>query len=357
MIVRTVGRGTITVIYKMFCNGRLVCVVYCCLFVDPNVSEVVLNLSSVEFSNLELTILSHSLDHCIPSRSIKRVEVYSEFEVLFAQLRRLQPVSTDRVCDLKARLNDLAHTYAGTPVSSWESDWRNEHFRTLKSHRSNNSTFITWPEKSSEVVILDYQCCVDKMMFILDDTSKFLSLGPVDSFDHTTFIETKFQTRLVELVKRGLLPSAISDQIRPTGSIRLRLYGLPKTHKDKVPLIPILSMVGSSQQKVTKWLDRILQPVLMHYSKYCIKDSFKFGGFIRECSPLNKFMCSFDICSLFIYVPILEAIDICADMLYQSYLAPTWYSRGSVCRINEIRNYMLNLVLITSYIDRWMEFR
>ena len=25
---RTVGRGTITVIYKMFCNGRPVCVVY-----------------------------------------------------------------------------------------------------------------------------------------------------------------------------------------------------------------------------------------------------------------------------------------------------------------------------------------
>ena len=33
-------------------------------------------------------------------------------------------------------------------------------------------------------------------------------------------------------------------------------------------------------------------------------------------------MCSFDICSLFTCVPILETIDICADMLYWSYLTP-----------------------------------
>ena len=81
-------------------------------------------------------------DHCIPFRSIKHEEVYSEFEVLFAQLRRLQPVSTDRDSGLKAVLNDLAHAYSGNPVSTWESDWRSEHFRTLKSLRSNKYIVI-----------------------------------------------------------------------------------------------------------------------------------------------------------------------------------------------------------------------
>ena len=33
-------------------------------------------------------------------------------------------------------------------------------------------------------------------------------------------------------------------------------------------------------------------------------------------------MCSFDICSLFTCVSILETVDICADMLYWSYLTP-----------------------------------
>ena len=159
-------------------------------------------------------------------------------------------------------------------------------------------------------------------MSILGDTSKFLRLGPVDSFDHTTSIETKFQRRLVELVKRSLLSSAISDQIRPIGSIWPRLYGLSKTHKDEVPLRPILSMVGSPQQKDSKWLDQLLQPVLVHYSTFCTKDSFEFAGFIRKCSSLNKLMCSFDNWSLFTCVPILETIAIYADMLYRSYLTP-----------------------------------
>ena len=124
-------------------------------FSDPNVSKVVLNLSSVEISNLELTILIYGLDQSIPSRSIKQEEVYSKFEVLFAQLGRLRPVSADGVSDLKKRLNDLAHAYARSPVSSWESDWRSERFRTLKSLCNNNSIVITWSDKGSWVEILD----------------------------------------------------------------------------------------------------------------------------------------------------------------------------------------------------------
>ena len=157
------------------------------------------------------------------------------------------------------------------------------------------------------------------MMVILSDTSKFLRLCLADSFDHTASIETKFQ-KLVELVKKGFLSSTIPNQIRPTRSIRPRLYGLPKTHKDGVPLRTILSMVGSSQHRVAKWLDRIWQPVLTHYSSYWIKDSFQFAGFIKNCCSQNRFMCSFDICSLFTGVPIFETINICADMLYRSYL-------------------------------------
>ena len=210
---------------------------------------VVLNLSSDECSKLELTFLAHPLDHSIPSRSIKHKDVYWEFAVLFTQLRRLQPVSTDHVSDLKAQLNDLALAYVGSLVISWESDGRSEHLRTLISLSWNNSLVITRPDKDSGVVILDYQCNVNKMMSILGDTTKFLKHGAVDCFDHTTSTGTKVQRSLVELVKRVLPSSAIDDQIRSTGCIRPRLYSLTKTHKDGVPLRSILSMVGSPQKK------------------------------------------------------------------------------------------------------------
>ena len=49
--------------------------------------------------------------------------------------------------------------------------------------------------------------------------------------------------------------STISDLIRPIGSIYPCLYGLPKT----LSLRPILSMIGSSQHRIAKWLTTILQ--------------------------------------------------------------------------------------------------
>ena len=59
------------------------------------------------------------------------------------------------------------------------------------------------------------------------------------------------------------------------------MYGLPKTHKENVPLRPISSMVGSSQLELAKWLSDILEPVLKRYSTHCVKDSFTFASFIQ----------------------------------------------------------------------------
>ena len=138
------------------------------------------------------------------------------------------------------------------------------------------------------------------MIAILSDSSKFLKLGPADSFDHTASIESKFWRRLVVLVKREVSSLPKPNRLELLGSIRPRLYGLPKTHKAWVPLRPISSMVGYTQHRVAKRLDRILQPVLMHYSTYCSKDSFEFSGFMKNYCSQNKFLCSF-VASLLVF--------------------------------------------------------
>ena len=85
------------------------------------------------------------------------------------------------------------------------------------------------------------------MNFILQDNSKFENLGPSSEFDNTAKIEAHIQRRLLQLKKEGLLPSMIYSRIRPTGSQRPQMYGLPKIHKQDVPLRSILSMTGSAQ--------------------------------------------------------------------------------------------------------------
>ena len=95
------------------------------------------------------------------------------------------------------------------------------------------------------------------------DASKFENLNLASQNDNTTKIESQIQRRLLELKKKkNLIPARVYKAIRPTGSQRPRMYDLPKTHKKVVPLRLILSMTGSAQHQLEKWLTFPLDPVL-----------------------------------------------------------------------------------------------
>ena len=95
------------------------------------------------------------------------------------------------------------------------------------------------------------------------------------------------------------------------------MYGLPKTHKEGIPLRPSLSMTDSSHHELGKWLAGLLQPVLERFSSHCISDLFTLAKTMQniDIHP-NVFMCSFDVSSLFTNVPLNETIKICPEALY-----------------------------------------
>ena len=142
--------------------------------------------------------------------------------------------------------------------------------------------------------------------------------------NNTAKLETKLQRRLLQLKKDDQITPSIYNGIWPTGSQRPRMYGLPKTHKASIPLRPIPSMIGSSQNELAKWLCTILQPVLNRYSTRCIKDSFSFAKIIQDLTTDSDqtFLCSFDISILFTNIPLGETIQICGDSLYDSNMTP-----------------------------------
>ena len=106
-------------------------------------------------------------------------------------------------------------------------------------------------------------------------------------------------------------------KIRPTGSQRPRMFGLPKIHKQDVPLRSILSMSGSAQHQLAQWLTSVVDPVLSLYSTHCISDFFTFADKVETFNfPPSVFLCSYDVCSLFTNVPLAETIEICTDAPY-----------------------------------------
>ena len=277
------------------------------------------NLSDYVLSDTEEFVLGHGLNFCLPPKTVCKEQLFAEFESLWAQLQHHKACSVDTRNALKARLTDLAHSYSESQIEKHDFMMQNECYQAIKSLRRNEKILITRPDKGSGVVILNKNDYVTKMENILNDASKFECLGPAATADRTSTIETKLQNRLRELLNSEQLPKQVYDEVRPTGSQRPRMYGLPKTHKEGTPLRPILSMVGSSHHELAKWLASILQPVLEQFSTNCIKDSFTFAQTMQDLRLEGKdvYLCSFDISSLFTNVPLKETIGICAEALYK----------------------------------------
>ena len=127
-----------------------------------------------------------------------------------------------------------------------------EHFQAIKHLRCNEQILITKPDKGSGVVISNKSDYIRKMGSVLEDKTKFLNMGGVHLHENTAKNSQKLQKRLFDLANQNILARDVYDRLRPSGSQRPRMYGLPKTHKEDIPLRPILSMIGSSQYELAK---------------------------------------------------------------------------------------------------------
>ena len=161
----------------------------------------------------------------------------------------------------------MAQTFSYTTVDSQNFLWQSLHFESAKQLKMNNDIVLSRPDKGAGVVILNRSDYLSKKAAILGDTDKFLRLGDL-SFDDTQRIENKIQKRFLELYKSKL--KEIYEFIRPVGSQRPRMYGLPKIHKTGIPLRPILSICHSAKHSLAKWLVDVFDPVLDFYSVCCV---------------------------------------------------------------------------------------
>ena len=103
-------------------------------------------------------------------------------------------------------------------------------------------------------------------------------------------------------------------KLKPRGSQPARLYGLAKVHKKVTPTRPVLSMPGSSYHNIGLQVAEWLKPVLecqINSSTKVISDSLN-NIQLEE----DEELVSFDVSSLYPNVPVLEAIGVCTDLLY-----------------------------------------
>jgi hypothetical protein len=120
----------------------------------------------------------------------------------------------------------------------------------------------------------------------------------------------------LETAVRKILPKEIANSICPKGSRLAHLYGLPKTHKPRLAMRPILSATGTYNFKLAKWLDEKLKSLSLN--KYTVSDPLKFAEKLREKQMAEgDILVSYDVASLFTNVPVDETIQILADKAFE----------------------------------------
>ena len=126
--------------------------------------------------------------------------------------------------------------------------------------------------------------------------------------------EERVTNILKSLLDKGKLDKDLYEQIRPRGSQPARLYGLAKVHKNNIPMRPVLSMPGSAYHKVALYVAKCLSIVpqcKINASTEQISNKLK-EVILQE----DEEIISYDVVSLYTNVPVLEAIEVCTDLLF-----------------------------------------
>ena len=116
-------------------------------------------------------------------------------------------------------------------------------------------------------------------------------------------------------------------RLYPTGAGSPKFYGLPKIHKEGIPLRPIVSSIGAASYETAKELARILKP-LVGKSIYHVQNT---RDFIQQMKDIklqeDQCMVSYDVKALFTSVPIKPAINTIKKLLEED---PELHKRTSL---------------------------
>ena len=172
--------------------------------------------------------------------------------------------------------------------------------------KKDQSRVILTADKGVAIVIMDKEDYQEKAKALLEDQGTYKALKT----DPTGRLKSKMINLLKKIKSEGGIDDILYKKLYHTGAVTPKFYGLPKIHKDGVPLRPILSSRGSISYEVAKKLARILKP-LVGSSPHHIKNT---GDFIEQIKQVklqaDETITSYDVSALFTSVSIEAAINI-----------------------------------------------
>ena len=285
------------------------------LAAETNIDEHITNISSYRLSFFQKLVLCRGLNFSLPQQTSPR-EILATFEKAYW---KLEPKLSSNDKELAAAtLRSIALNYSErkdpTPPKAM--------LRAIGQLKKRDDIVVTKPDKGSGVVVMDKTDYVRLLKeSSINDETKFAPVGlerprkrgrPPKHY-HPLLQKEK---ELSSVVQR-ILPKTISDSVIQKGSRLAHLYGLPKTHKKKLAMRPILSATGTYNYKLAKWLDEKLKPLSVN--DHTVSDIFQFAEELHGMEINDHdILVSYDVSSLFTNVPVDETIENIVERAFEN---------------------------------------
>ena len=245
------------------------------------------------------------------NKKINKTHIKAQFESLYNQLSGLTCLRQFNDGFLRSRFVTMAEEISNFNIYSTAYPLTVSHLNALRNLTKNKTLIISRPDKGNGIVVMNRDDYVAKMLNIINDNRRFRRDDK--QTDRSMKILHEIKILLKRMTDQQLIDDITAKTLTPTGCSIPRLYGLPKVHKTDAPLRPILSMIGSPQHRLAKFLAQVLKPVQEYYCKHQITDSFDLVHKLGKIElPDTHSYCigSLDVTSLFTSVPVGKCIDI-----------------------------------------------
>jgi hypothetical protein len=155
----------------------------------------------------------------------------------------------------------------------------------------------------------------NKLDTIILDQNKFQEIAVDPNTTHPIISNESTIKRYIFNHVKDYVSDFVYNSIQPSGSQPGKLYGLCKVHKADQPLRPVISMIGTAEFHLAKYLDTFIKPNIN--VQYSVNSTSAFIEKLQEFQfSEGDESVSFDVCSLFTNVPLDETIKLIADKVY-----------------------------------------
>ncbi|XP_055604815.1 uncharacterized protein LOC129753045 [Uranotaenia lowii] len=187
-----------------------------------------------------------------------------------------------------------------------EHEWiRKEMNQAKKFLKDRLDLTVTKADKGKHIVVMKTEDYKRKMNELVNDTETYVEL----SKDPTTKTLKLINTTIDKWVSSNFIEKPIGRKLKVFHCNPPRAYGLPKTHKEEIPLRLIVSTIGTATYKMAKFLTSILNGIVGK-TEHHVNNSFQFAEEItKKVLPVGSVLFSLDVVSLFTNVPVDYAIQ------------------------------------------------